>query len=122
MICSRSPYVAWRATRSGISARQGGHHVAQKFTSTTFPRRSVDEIDFPSMSRMATAGAGEGSRNKRSVTFSPAGTACNSDGAAAGSDAADGPDGRVNRAAAQTPPATATGIKTMRAHRLVVIY
>src|SRR5437588_8738662 len=33
------PYLRAAATRSGVSARHGGHHVAKKFTTTTWPRK-----------------------------------------------------------------------------------
>src|SRR6476661_3789861 len=36
-----------------ISARQGGHHVAQKLTNTTFPRRSAVDTVFPLSLRKA---------------------------------------------------------------------
>src|SRR5262245_5654 len=53
--------------RSGISALQGPHHVAQKFTRMTFPRKSASEICFPSRSRAANSGATAGLRKNRSV-------------------------------------------------------
>src|SRR5476649_2626692 len=47
--CSVSLYLACSATRSGISARQGPHQVAQKLTMTTFPRSDAIEISMASL-------------------------------------------------------------------------
>src|SRR3990172_1238810 len=42
---------------AGISARQGGHQVAQKLTSTTLPRRSDREICPPPNKSSVKSGA-----------------------------------------------------------------
>src|SRR6267143_7014567 len=47
-----------RALNSGISARQGRHHVAQKFSSTTRPRSEESRTGFPSRASNSTSGAG----------------------------------------------------------------
>src|SRR2546429_7486896 len=47
-----------RALNSGISARQGWHHVAQKFSSTTRPCSDERRIAFPSRASNSTSGAG----------------------------------------------------------------
>src|SRR5262245_65863178 len=47
--------------RSGISARHGGHQVAQKLTSTTLPRKSLEEIVRPSRSVTVKSPTGVGS-------------------------------------------------------------
>jgi hypothetical protein len=52
---------------SGISSRQGGHHVAQKLSSTTFPCQFAVETTFPSMSRTRNAGAGCGLLASRTI-------------------------------------------------------
>src|SRR5262245_60424549 len=46
--------------RSGISARHGGHHVAQKLTRTTLPLRSLELIVLPlkSVTEKSATGAG----------------------------------------------------------------
>ena len=62
-----SRYFSCRAIRSGISARQGGHHVAQKFTSTTLPFRSANETVLPSKSVTVNPGTSMGSFSKASV-------------------------------------------------------
>src|SRR5574340_1134104 len=46
-----------RASIDGISARQGGHQVAQKFTSTTFPFAWAREKRKPSMAVSSMGGA-----------------------------------------------------------------
>ena len=43
--------------KSGISARQGGHHVAQKFKTTIFPSYLDDETLFPSNPTSSHVGA-----------------------------------------------------------------
>ena len=43
--------------RSGISARHGGHHVAQKLTMTTLPRSEAADSSRPSRSLTVNAGA-----------------------------------------------------------------
>src|SRR2546421_6509935 len=47
-----------RALNSGISARQGWHHVAQKLSSTTRPCSDERRIAFPSRASNSTSGAG----------------------------------------------------------------
>src|SRR5258706_12181548 len=47
-----------RALNSGISARQGRHQVAQKFSNTTRPCREERRIGFPSRASNSTSGAG----------------------------------------------------------------
>jgi hypothetical protein len=59
-ICRRSLYRAARSTSSGTSARHGGHHVAQKFSRTTFPFQAAVETGFPSTSLTKKAGIGCG--------------------------------------------------------------
>src|SRR5882762_4473415 len=46
------------ALNSGISARQGRHQVAQKFSNTTRPRSDESRTDFPSSASNSTSGAG----------------------------------------------------------------
>src|SRR6185312_14789190 len=53
------------SSNSGISSRQGGHQVAQKFTSTTFPSQSALETGFPKISCALSAGASSGFLTKR---------------------------------------------------------
>src|SRR5262249_54554364 len=53
--------------RSGISARHGGHHVAQKLMSVTLPLSSSERIVRPSRSRRVNAGAATGARKNRKV-------------------------------------------------------
>src|SRR5262245_17782350 len=57
--------------RSGISARHGGHHVAQKFTSTTLPRKSAIEIVRPLRSVTEKSAIGAGSLRSWTTTGSP---------------------------------------------------
>src|SRR6266436_5454492 len=66
-ICSRSLYFFCSSTRSGISARHGPHHVAQKFTSTTFPLEPARVTGLPSRPARWKSGAGSGLRTKRIV-------------------------------------------------------
>jgi hypothetical protein len=40
-------YASYTLIKSGISARHGGHHVAQKFTTTTFPFNLASSIILP---------------------------------------------------------------------------
>src|SRR4029077_4857774 len=47
----------WRATNPGISARQGGHQVAQKSKITTLPLKSESFTGFPSTSFNCQSGA-----------------------------------------------------------------
>src|SRR5262245_6410846 len=58
----RSWYLFWSRIKSGISARQGGHQVAQKFTSTTLPRSDSDEMVRPSISVTVKGATVMGSR------------------------------------------------------------
>src|SRR5512136_2739203 len=51
-----------RAAIDGTSSRQGGHQVAQKLTSVTFPFRSESLVSFPARSRTAKSGAALPSR------------------------------------------------------------
>src|ERR1019366_4031985 len=60
MIWSLPAYLVWSLMRSGISAGHGGHQVAQKFSSTTFPRRSEAAMVLPSIVLMVKSGAGAG--------------------------------------------------------------
>src|SRR6202165_4396756 len=43
--------------RSGVSARHGGHHVAKKFSTTTWPRVCANDHGFASSERSEKAGA-----------------------------------------------------------------
>src|SRR3990172_1450086 len=45
------------ACNAGISSRQGGHQLAQKLTTTTFPCRSDRRIGLPSRSSSSKSGA-----------------------------------------------------------------
>ncbi len=72
MIWMRSRYLSCSATRSGISARQGGHQVAQKLISTTLPWNDADASWWPSRSTAVNDGAFAGLRKNRSAIFSPA--------------------------------------------------
>src|SRR6266853_4985570 len=66
-IWRRSLYLFCSSTRSGISARQGPHHVAQKFKRITLPRESVSVTGLPSRPLSLNSGAGSGLRTKRIV-------------------------------------------------------
>src|SRR6185503_18872424 len=46
----------WSRIRSGISARHGGHHVAQKLIRTTFPWYLLNRIVRPLMSLSVSSG------------------------------------------------------------------
>ena len=74
MTCSRSPYFACSAIKSGISARHGGHHVAQKLTIVTLPRSDASEISRPSIVLALKDGASAGCLKNRIVIRSPAGS------------------------------------------------
>src|ERR1700690_1503484 len=52
--------LCWRSnsTNQGISMRQGSHHVAQKFSNTTLPRKSESCTSLPSASLSEKLGAG----------------------------------------------------------------
>src|SRR6516162_7678893 len=52
-----SAYFFWIATNLGISARQGGHQVAQKSKMTTLPLKSESLTGFPSTSLNCQSGA-----------------------------------------------------------------
>src|SRR5690348_13547525 len=52
-----SAYFFWIATNSGISARHGGHQVAQKSKMTTLPLKSESFTGFPSTSLKCQSGA-----------------------------------------------------------------
>ena len=52
------PRRRWNSSRSGISLRQGGHQVAQKFTSTTLPRRPLRVHSRPARSFRPEIGRG----------------------------------------------------------------
>src|SRR5688572_17512548 len=54
-----SRYLDWSRTRSGTSARQGGHHVAQKSRITTFPLSEEEATLFPLRSGRENAGASD---------------------------------------------------------------
>jgi len=56
--------------RSGISARQGPHQLAQKFRRMTLPRESASVTGFPSRVVSLKSGAGSGLRTKRMVGWS----------------------------------------------------
>src|SRR5271168_3821074 len=58
--------------RIGISARQGGHHVAQKFMNTTLPFHAAVETGLPSRSFTKNAGIGCGWAAKRTMCASSA--------------------------------------------------
>src|SRR5580704_11186748 len=51
--------------RSGISARQGPHQVAQKFRKTTLPCKAAMVRGLPSSAVSLNSGAGSGLRTKR---------------------------------------------------------
>jgi len=59
-IWSRSLYLFCSSTRSGISARQGPHQVAQKFKRITFPRESASVTGLPSRPLSLNSGADRG--------------------------------------------------------------
>src|SRR5260370_41985835 len=50
-------YFVWMAINPGISARQGGHQVAQKSKMTTLPLKSESLTGFPSTSLNCQSGA-----------------------------------------------------------------
>jgi hypothetical protein len=52
------PYCFCNSTNQGISALHGGHHVAQKFSTTALPRKSERRTVFPDRSFSAKSGAG----------------------------------------------------------------
>ena len=52
-----SPYCFCNSTKPGISALQGGHHVAQKSRIITLPSKSDDFTGLPSTSLSSHAGA-----------------------------------------------------------------
>src|SRR5258708_13599157 len=52
-----SAYFFWSATNPGISARQGGHQVAQTSKITTLPLKSESLTGFPSTSFNCQSGA-----------------------------------------------------------------
>src|SRR5579863_317228 len=56
---------------SGISSRQGGHHVAQKLRSTTLPRHPAVEMKFPSRSFTRNGGTGLALLAKRMISCPP---------------------------------------------------
>src|SRR5258708_23158755 len=64
-IWRRSLYLFCSSTRSGISARQGPHQVAQKFRRMTLPCESARVTGFPSRLVSLKSGAGSGLRAKR---------------------------------------------------------
>src|SRR5216684_1390067 len=66
-IWSRSLYLSCSSTRSGISARQGPHQVAQKFKRMTLPLESASVTGLPSRPVSLNSGAGSGLRTKRTV-------------------------------------------------------
>src|SRR5712691_9103178 len=66
-ICKRSLYLFWSATRSGTSAQQGPHQVAQKFRRSTLPREPARVTGFPSKPVNLKSGAVSGLRTKRTV-------------------------------------------------------
>src|SRR5258707_324512 len=57
MVTPLSAYFFWIATNPGISARQGGHQVAQKSRMITFPLKSESFTSFPSTSVSCQSGA-----------------------------------------------------------------
>src|SRR5579885_3278183 len=65
MIWSTSLYRLCSAIRSGVSARHGPHHVAQKFSSTTFPRAASSVTGFPSSPSSLNSGAASGCPTSR---------------------------------------------------------
>src|SRR6266852_5174715 len=66
-IWRRSLYLSCSSTRSGISARQGPHQVAQKFKRMTLPLESASVTGLPSRPVSLNSGAGSGLRTKRTV-------------------------------------------------------
>src|SRR6202521_1271433 len=83
-ISSWSLYSFLSSSSSGISSRQGGHQVAQKFTSTTLPAQLSLFTGFPSRSWACSGGAISGFFTKRIIDFHAA------PGRGAGAGAADG--------------------------------
>jgi hypothetical protein len=61
---------------AGISFRQGGHQVAQKFTSTTLPAQASKRVSAPELSRKAVSTSGLGASWKTIRAMSPAAEAC----------------------------------------------
>src|ERR1700679_3413810 len=57
MVKPLSAYFCWKPIIQGISTRQGSHHVAQKFTITTFPFRLASVTSCPSKFLKVTAGS-----------------------------------------------------------------
>src|SRR5580704_10706883 len=57
MVKPLSAYFCWKSIIQGISTRQGSHHVAQKFTITTFPFRLASGTSCPSKFLKVTAGS-----------------------------------------------------------------
>src|SRR6187455_3223375 len=56
---------------AGISSRQGPHHVAQKFTSTTFPAKAFNAIGLPWVPTSEREGIGRGLSENSSVMPRP---------------------------------------------------
>ena len=67
MIWSWSLYLFCSSTRSGISARHGPHHVAQKFRRVTLLLYSARLTGLPSRVSSLKSGAGSGFRTRRIV-------------------------------------------------------
>jgi hypothetical protein len=57
MITPESLYCSYDFSSAGVSARQGGHHVAQKLTTTILPRNSERVTLFPSSVSRVKSGA-----------------------------------------------------------------
>src|SRR5271168_2474249 len=57
MVNPLAAYFCWNPIIQGISTRQGSHHVAQKFTITTFPFRLARGTSSPSRFLNVTAGS-----------------------------------------------------------------
>src|SRR5580693_7614226 len=54
-----SAYFFWKPIIQGISAWQGSHQVAQKFTMTTFPLRLARDTSLPCRSLKVTSGSSD---------------------------------------------------------------
>src|SRR2546426_3625275 len=87
-----------RATRSsaGSSWRQGTHHVAQKFTTTTLPRRSDNRVTEPPGAVEAKLGAGAPTRPAAPASSTCAVITATSPAAASGRES--GSDGQTRAA------------------------
>ena len=77
-----SLYVSYSSFSTGISTRQGGHQVAQKFTTTTFPFKAERLASPPPRTGRVKSGAAlpSFSMSRASIAFNSATTAARTRG------------------------------------------